>query len=55
MFFTKKALFLVLAYVQQSVQLGAQMTSASYKKIKVEADSWQVNRTLLGDGLGRKG
>ena len=37
-----KALFVVLSYVHQSVQLGmvTQMTSASYKKIEVEENSW---------------
>ena len=37
-----KALFVVLSYVHQSVQLGkvTQMTSASYKSIEVEENSW---------------
>ena len=43
MFFTK-ALFIVLCCVHQSVQIGVvtQMTSASYKEIEVEEDSWMV-------------
>ena len=37
-----KTLFVVLSYVHQSVQLGkvTQMTSASYKSIEVEENSW---------------
>ena len=37
-----KALFVVLSYVHQSVQLGkiTQKTSASYKSVEVDEDSW---------------
>ena len=37
-----KALFVVLSYVHQSVQLGkiTQMTSALYKRIEVDETSW---------------
>lgn len=37
-----KTLFVVLSYVHQSVQMGkvTQMTSASYKSIEVEENSW---------------
>ena len=41
MLFSETLLF-ILSYVHQSVQLGmvTQMTSASYKKIEVEENSW---------------
>ena len=37
-----ETLFFFLSYVHQSVQLGkiTQMTSASYKSIEVDEDSW---------------